>query len=182
MSSLQDQLLKAGLATKQSARKANTERRKKKKQQKSGQQVEASLQEKVQQDLAKQQQEKQIKDSALNAQRQQALKEKEDKLRIVQILQHHQVTGVDGEKVYNYTFNNKIKKMHLDNTSYDALVNGRLALCGVDEITYLVTSETADKVAALAPDVLLVQNDKVTSDVDEDDPYAEYQIPDDLMW
>ncbi|WP_286234781.1 DUF2058 domain-containing protein [Thalassotalea sediminis] len=182
MSSLQDQLLKAGLATKQSARKANTEKRKKKKQQKSGQQVGESLQEKVKQDLAKKQQEKLEKDAQLNAQRQQELKAKEDKLRIIQILEHHQLKEVDGDSVYNYTFGKTIKKMHLDTSSYNALVNGRLALCGIEDNTYLVTAETAEKVAALAPEVLLVQNDKVEQDIDEEDPYADYQIPDDLMW
>ncbi|GHF83673.1 DUF2058 domain-containing protein [Thalassotalea marina] len=182
MSSLQDQLLKAGLTTKQKARQANTEKRKKQKQKQSGQQVEATLQEKIQQDLKKSQQEKQAKDAQLNEQRKQALAEKEAKLRIVQILQHHQLKNVEGEQSYNYTFNNKVKKIYLDEMTYNALVNGRLALCGIDEQVFVVTAETAEKVASLEPTVLLVQNDKVESDLDEDDPYAEYQIPDDLMW
>lgn len=182
MSSLQDQLLKAGLTTKQKARQANTEKRKKKKQKQSGQQVEATLQEKIQQDLKKSQQEKQAKDAELNEQRKQVLAKKEATLRILQILQHHQLKNIEGEHSYNYTFNSKVKKIYLDETTYNALVNGRLALCGVEEQVFVVTTETADKVASLQPSVLLVQNDKVESDIDEDDPYAAYQIPDDLMW
>ncbi|GLX79314.1 hypothetical protein tinsulaeT_26540 [Thalassotalea insulae] len=183
MASLQEQLLKAGLTTKQKARQANTDKRKKNKQKRSGAKVETSLQEQVKQDLAKAQQAKQEKDAALNAEKKQQLAMKEQKLRILQILQHHQITGVEGEKEYNYTFNNVIKKLHLNAMTYQALVNGRLALCGQDDVTYIVTKETAEKLAQLEPEVILVQNDQVDDEhTDEEDPYAAYQIPDDLMW
>ena len=183
MASLQDQLLKAGLTTKQKARQANTDKRKKNKQKRSGAKVETSLQEQVKQDLAKAQQEKQAKDAALNAEKQQQLAQKEQQLRILQILQHHQVKEIEGEKEYNYTFDNLIKKIYLNNTSYQALVNGRLALCGLDDTTYVVTRETADKLAELDQQVVLVQNAQLDDEQsDEDDPYAAYQIPDDLMW
>ena len=47
----------------------------------------------------------------------------------------------------------------------------------------MVTSETAEKVASLDGSIILVQNDKIeTQEANEDDPYADYQIPDDLMW
>lgn len=183
MASLQDQLLKAGLTTKQKARQANSDKRKKTKQKRSGVAVEASLQEQVKKDLALSQQEKIARDNALNIEKQQALAAKELGLRILQILQHHQVTRTNGDAVYNYTFENKVKKLHLDNITHKALVDGRLALCGFNDVTYIVTSETAEKVATLDANVILVQNTKVDTEiVAEDDPYAEFQIPDDLMW
>jgi uncharacterized protein YaiL (DUF2058 family) len=183
MASLQDQLLKAGLTTKQKARQANSDKRKKNKQKRSGVEVEASLQEKIKQDLVKSQKEKQAKDNALNEDKKQQLEQKEQKLRIQQILQHHQIKNCNGETEYNYTFEHKIKKLYLDAITHRALVNGRLALCGQDDVTYIVTSETAAKLAELDSKVILLQNEKIESDtVDEDDPYADYQIPDDLMW
>ncbi len=183
MASLQDQLLKAGLTTKQKARQANSDKRKTSKQKRSGVKVDASLQEQVKQELALAKQEKLARDSALNLEKKQALLAKEQQLRILQILQHHQITKVNGEAEYNYTFNNKIKKLFVDAVTHKALVNGRLALCGIDETTYIVTAETAEKVASLDKNVILVQNTKVADEVtSEDDPYAEFQIPDDLMW
>jgi uncharacterized protein YaiL (DUF2058 family) len=183
MASLQDQLLKAGLTTKQKARQANTSQRKTNKQKRSGVAVGESLQEQVKQDLAKAQQEKSAKDAALNQEKQQQLANKEKALRIQQILEHHQIKNVKGETEYNYTFNSKIKKLFVDAITHRALVNGRLAVCGLAEDSYLVTAETAEKLATLDPSVILVQNDKVDSDVVEaDDPYADYQIPDDMMW
>ncbi|KGJ96232.1 DUF2058 domain-containing protein [Colwellia psychrerythraea] len=183
MASLQDQLLKAGLTTKQKTRQANSDKRKKNKQQRSGVEHGASLQEQVKQDLAISKADKLAKDTALNEAKKIELAKKEQNLRIKQILEHHQLTGVKGESDYNYTFNNKVKKLALNSITHKALVNGRLALCGLNESTYLVTSETAAKVAELDSSMILVQNDKVTvEETDEDDPYADYQIPDDLMW
>ncbi|TWX59554.1 DUF2058 domain-containing protein [Colwellia hornerae] len=183
MASLQDQLLKAGLTTKQKARQANTSQRKSNKQKRSGVSKDESLQEQVKQDLAKAQKEKLAKDTALNEEKKQQLANKEKMLRIQQILEHHQIKNVAGETEYNYTFNNKIKKLFVNAVTHRALVNGRLAVCGLTEQSYLVTAETAAKVATLDASVILVQNDKVESEsIEADDPYADYQIPDDMMW
>ena len=183
MASLQEQLLKAGLTTKQKARQANSDKRKKGKQKRSGVKVETSLQEQVKQELELAKKEKLARDISLNNEKKQALLAKEQQLRILQILQHHQVTNVNGEAEYNYTFGSKIKKLFVDAITHKALINGRLALCGMGDTTYIVTSETAEKVASLDESVVLVQNTKVTEDVvAEDDPYAEFQIPDDMMW
>ena len=183
MASLQEQLLKAGLTTKQKTRQANSDKRKKNKQQRSGVEHGASLQEQVKQDLALSKADKLAKDIALNDVKNSDNAKKEQQLRIKQILGHHQITGVKGDSEYNYTFDNKVKKLALDSKTHRALVNGRLALCGLNETTYLVTSETAAKVAELDNSLILVQNDNVeVEQTDVDDPYADYQIPDDLMW
>ena len=183
MASLQEQLLKAGLSTKQKVRQANTDKRKKNKQKRSGVAVEQSLQEKIKQERGQSLQDKADKDSALNAQKQQKLVEKENKLRIGQILNHHQITDINGDIEYHYTSHTKVKKLYLNALTHKALINGRLALCGQDEKIYIVTSETAAKLVELDQYVLLVQNEKQleSTEIDED-PYADFQIPDDLMW
>lgn len=183
MASLQDQLLKAGLTTKQKAKQANTQKRKAKKQKNSGVKVDDTLQEQVQKDLIKAKEDKVAKDSVLNAQKKEALAEKEKFNRILQILQHHFIKRTDGELTYNYTFGTKVKKLFVNDATQKALINGRLALCGLNDETFIVTAETAAKVATIDETVILLKNEKVEDDsVNEDDPYAEFQIPDDLMW
>lgn len=183
MASLQEQLLKAGLTTKQKARQANSDTRKKNKQQRSGVKVEVSLQQQVKQDLEKTRLAKQEKDNALNDEKKKQLAQKELQQRILQILNSHNFKAPQGEAVYNYNFNGVVKKLYVDEVTHRALVNGRLALCGLSNITYVVTRETAEKIATLDNTIILVKNDKTDIDqVDEDDPYADYQIPDDLMW
>lgn len=183
MASLQDQLLKAGLATKQKARQANSDKRKKNKQKRSGVDHGLSQQETIQNDLIVSQQEKVKKDTELNEEKNQQLAQKETHLRILQILKHHQLTRINGETEYNYTFNNTVKKLLVDAITHKALVNGHLAVCGLDEKSYVVTTETAEKIATLDSAIILVKNDKVDGEnLDENDPYAEFQIPDDMMW
>ncbi len=183
MASLQDQLLKAGLTTKQKTRQANSAKRKKNKQQRSGVEHNASLQDQVKEELLLAKADKLAKDTALNNAKKTALASKEQQLRIKQILEHHQLSDISGDILYNYTYNNKVKKLALDPITHKALVNGRLALCGFDDKSYLVTSETADKIAELDNNLVLVNNEKTESnDSGQEDPYADYQIPDDLMW
>ncbi len=183
MKSLQEQLLNAGLITKQKARQANTQSKKVNKQKRSGVNVGVNLQEQIKQELQQKKAEKQAQDNVLNAQKQAQQLEKEKRLRIKQILEHHQIQGVMGETEYNYTFNGKIKKLLLDAQTHKALVNGRISLCGLQEKVYLVTCETADKIAQLEPSIILVKNAKQeNAKTDEEDIYAQYQIPDDLMW
>ncbi len=182
MSSLQDQLLKAGLTTKQKAKQANSAKRKKNKQKRSGVEVEATLQEQIKQDLTKTKSDKAEKDRILNEEKQQQVATKELKLRILQILTHHSIKNIFGEIEFNFTQNSKIKKLFIDAATQKALINGRLSICGLDDSSYLVTAETAEKLATLDASVILVSNDKIDEEVDEDDPYADYQIPDDLMW
>ena len=101
MASLQDQLLKAGLTTKQKTRQANTDKRKKNKQKRSGVAHEATMQEQVQQDLTKTQADKLAKDTALNDEKKQLLIAKELHLRIQQILVQHQIKNINGDTEYN---------------------------------------------------------------------------------
>ncbi len=85
MASLQDQLLKAGLTTKQKARQANSDKRKTNKQKRSGVAVDASLQEQVKKELEVAKQEKLARDTALNDEKKAALAAKEQQLRVRQI-------------------------------------------------------------------------------------------------
>ena len=48
-------------------------------------------------------------------------------------------------------------------------------------VVELVPRVIADKIAERDPS-LVVRVNKPTAQVDEDDPYAAFQIPDDLMW
>lgn len=182
MSSLQDQLIKAGLSNKHKARQANSDKRKKNKQKRSGQSVEQSLQEKVQIELKQKQQQDKEKQQALAKAEATKREQKELYHRIKQILMHRQVPVQDGEIAYNYTDGNTVKKFWVDEKTQQALVNGVLALCVLDEQTFVVTAETAEKLNTLDDSVVKVKNEKSEDVIDEDDPYAEYQIPDDLMW
>ena len=67
---------------------------------------------------------------------------------------------------------------------YNQIVSGRVAIARLDDQYPLLPRALAERIATRAPEVIVICNDKVMSSqqMDEDDPYAAYVIPDDLMW
>jgi len=58
-----------------------------------------------------------------------------------------------------------------------------LAIAKLSNDYKLVPKAIAEKINLRSTDFIIILNDKVESEeIDEDDPYADYQIPDDLMW
>lgn len=179
MSSLQEQLLKAGLADKKKATQIKHEKRKKAKQQPKGHKAKDELKEQIAADKQK----KIEQDRALNEQRQAELKAKEQRATIKQMLEHHGVTDFKGEIDYNYIYQGVTKTFKVNPKIKQSLVQGTLAICAIDNLVKLIPDVIARKLQTIDPDVVLVMHDRLAKqDIDEDDPYAEYQVPDDLMW
>ena len=64
----------------------------------------------------------------------------------------------------------------------DHLVAGRLVIVGQGETFELVPRVVADKIAERDAALVVRVNKPATPAVAEDDPYADYQIPDDFTW
>lgn len=182
-SSLQDQLLKAGLTTKQGARTAQAEKRKKNKQKKK---KGADTRTDLEKELAQSKLDKQQKDLELNQERKALADVKAEKARVIQMIQQHGLTDFKGDLVFNFTHGSTIKKLYVDVKARDALVGGRLGVCVLEEEYYLLVDDTVRKLQTLDASVVAYLYDRTKAEeapeVEEDDPYAEYQIPDDLMW
>ncbi len=178
MASLQDQFLKAGLIDKKKINKA--------KQDKSIQQkVERQTGTKSVDEARLAAQEAQRKQAErvreLNAQRDAAAREKAIMAQIVQMVQQSRQNKGGGDIAYNFTHANKIKRVYVSAKVQAELIAGRLVIVCLGEGIELVPKVVADKIAERDPS-LVVQVQKRSTEVDEDDPYADYKIPDDLMW
>jgi uncharacterized protein YaiL (DUF2058 family) len=55
-----------------------------------------------------------------------------------------------------------------------------MAIVQVEDRFYLVSRETSGKIRDMAPDTFV--HVPTPDRPDDDDPYADYQVPDDLMW
>ena len=77
---------------------------------------------------------------------------------------------------------NKVKTLSVDPITYKALTKGQLGLCVLDGKSYIMPSVAIDKIRAVDEAYVLVLNENTVTEVEEDDPYADFQIPDDLMW
>lgn len=177
--SLADQLLNAGLVDKKKAQQAEQQKRKQSRQAHKG----SAEADETQQRLARERAEKAERDRELNRQRQQAEQAKALKAQAVQMLTQSAVQA-SGEVRFSFTDPrvNKIKQLYVDATAQAQLAKGRLAICADDERYYLVPRNVADKVAERFADAVIFVADSQTPQPDDDDPYKDFPIPDDLMW
>ena len=179
MASLQDQFLKAGLIDKKKVNKAKQDK---------------SIQQKVERQtgtksvdearLAAQEAQRKQAERAreLNAQRDAAAREKAIQAQIVQMVQQSRQSKGGGDIAYNFTHDNKIKRVHVSAKVQAELVAGRLMIVCLDGGTELVPAVIAEKIAERDPSLVVRAPKKSSTEVDADDPYAHYKIPDDLMW
>ncbi len=178
MASLQDQFLKAGLIDKKKVNKAKQD---KSIQQKLERQTGTQAVDEVR--LAAQEAQRKQAERAreLNAQRDAAAREKAILAQIAQMVQQNRQNKGGDEIAYNYTHDNKIKRIHVSAKIQAELIAGRLVIVCLNGSTELIPKVIADKIAERDPS-LVVQVPKSSTEVDADDPYADFKIPDDLMW
>ncbi|NVK44160.1 MAG: DUF2058 domain-containing protein [Oceanospirillaceae bacterium] len=178
--SLQDQLLNIGLANKSQAKKAKENKRKQAKKKKSGQAVEDSGVQ-IQADLERQRQEKQARDRELNQKREEERARRAALAEAKQLLEQH-ATAVpeEGPMDYNFVHNRIIKTLHLDRTQHTQLSRGTLAIALLEKGYGLIADDIAARIEEKDPS--LVIRIQPEPEADPDDPYADYKIPDDLMW
>ncbi|MCX2944132.1 DUF2058 family protein, partial [Rahnella perminowiae] len=86
------------------------------------------------------------------------------------------------------TDNNLIKKMVVDKATQSQLISGRLAIArlvadGSGESQYaIIPASVADKIAQRDASSIVLNSALSQEEQDEEDPYADFKVPDDLMW
>lgn len=178
MSSLQDQLLKAGLVDKKAAKQVSKEKRKTAKVQKKSKQP---VIDETKAQILKAREEKAERDRQLNAQLKAEADKKAISAQIKQLIERNLQSKGGGDVAYNFTDGTKIKKIYVSQSVFDLLSRGRLAIVRLGESYELVPLPVADKIAE-RDESIVVSVSSTPDVVDEDDPYADYEIPDDLMW
>ena len=181
MASLQDQLLKAGLIDAKKAKQANKEKRKETNE---ARRSTEEVVDEVKQSAEQARLEKIERDRELNRQRDLELQQKAIAAQIKQLIENHrQSKGAgNGDVEYNFTDGKLIKKMRVSPLVLEQIARGLLAVVKLGEGYELVPRIVADKIAQRDDKFVVVANTKQDNKVDEDDPYKDYVIPDDLMW
>lgn len=174
----QNQLLKAGLVSKDKVNKSNKSKHKQAKQQSRNAITEAD---EIKQQAKQTALEKAERDRKLNLQK----VEEENKRAIVgqirQLVEMNQIATDDGETVYNFEDDNKVKHIYVTDDVRKRLINGRIAIVRLDASYALVPAVVAEKIMQRDTSFVVLVNDVVQS-AEEDDEYADYKVPDDLMW
>ena len=178
--SLQDQLLKAGLANKKQAKQAKDHKRKQAKQKRAGQ-IKVDEERQRQEAIEAARLEKLERDRELNRQRQAEQARKAALAEVRQLIETHRLPlPRDAELRYNFVHGKTIHHLYLEQKQIDQLARGQLRIAAFEDQYHLIPADIVERIEARLPDVVLPlpKEDKP----DPDDPYADYQIPDDLMW
>lgn len=181
MSSLQDQLLKAGLVDPKQAKQVSKEKRKAAKVAKRSK----NTVDEKQVELERQRAEKAERDRELNRKRQGELEQRAIAAQIQQLIASNKQPQLTGGADLEFHFKdaNVIKRLRVDRRVNQQLVNGQLGVVKGATGYELVPRVVAEKIRERDDGCVLVLNQAGSQqDVDEDDPYKDYQIPDDLMW
>ena len=174
----QDQLLKAGLVDDKKLKKVKKDSYKKTKQQGKNSVVVDENKQLAKKAMA----EKAERDRELNLQKKAEADKKAAVAQIRQLITMNAQSKDDGDVVYNFSDAGVVKKLYVSEQTQRMIVNGRLAIVKLDAAYELVPVAVADKIAQRDDSYLVVRNDHQEQVEDEDDPYADYKIPDDLMW
>ncbi len=182
--SLQDQLLGIGLSNKQKARKINSA---KKKAIKKSRKEKQALKNEVAELANKAREEQRLKSQQSNAKHNKIMEQKAIAAQIRQIIEMNSIPKAEDDKTqaYNFNDNNKIKTLYVSVKNHDLISRGRIAIAKLDQDYYLIPVEAAKKIKERDHRFIILLNDALKpakGETVEDDPYANYQIPDDLMW
>lgn len=176
----QEQLLKAGLVSKDQVNKVNQEKRKKNKQQRSKKKTvvdENKLRAKQAADK------KAERDRELNLRKEEQARNKAISIEINELIQNNKIKRDNGcELAYNFEHQGKIKRVYINEDMKQQLLQGKMGIARMEGNYELVPGAIAQKIKQRNEKrVVIFDNENVDSPA-QDDPYADYQVPDDLMW
>jgi uncharacterized protein YaiL (DUF2058 family) len=177
--SLQEQLLKAGLVSSAQAKSIKSDKLKQTRQQRNNNTPAVDETKAL---AAKAQAEKLAKDRELNQLRHQQEEQKQVAAQIKQIIESNRCPPVPDGLPYKFIDNNKVKTLYVTETMRTQIAAGHLAIVKYDKRYEVVAADVADKIKSRSPANVIVWNDNPPSTENKDDPYADYQVPDDLMW
>jgi len=173
--SLKAQLLKSGLADAKRAKKVHQQ------QLEAGKHAKDETKEAVQKAMA----EKAERDRLLNLQRKEEQEKKAIIAQIKQLIETNKIDRKGGEVAYQFTDDKKIKKLYVTELLLNQLAKGQIAVVRFADAYELVPARVAEKIAMRDAALVVVLNQAQVNNneqIPEEDPYADYQIPDDLMW
>lgn len=176
--SLRDQMLKAGLVNEKQAKQASKDKKRQQRLEKKGA---VAVDESQRQAALKTMAEKQQRDQELNRQQQEKTERKALVAQIRQLIESSRLPKLDSEDYYNFVDHKKVKRIAVNDMVRNRLSNGSLAIVKHGGGYEIIPRDAALKIQERDERRIVLLNIE-KEEMSEDDPYAAYQIPDDLMW
>jgi uncharacterized protein YaiL (DUF2058 family) len=173
-----DQFLKAGLVSKTQLNKAQ---KSKSKQQKLKQKQKIEVVDEAAVAARQAATEQAERDRELNRQQKEEIERRAVQAQVRQLVELNRLPPGDGEVGYHFQDGTVIRKIFVTNDVHDKLGRGLLAIARYGDGYAVIPSVVAGKIR-LRDESCIVSNAEFQLEPGEDDPYADYQVPDDLMW
>lgn len=174
--SLQDQLLKANLGSKKQAQQIKKQKHKARKKP-----AAEKLTTQAQQQQA--QAEKVARDRALNREREAAALRKSVAAQVHQLIEANRLSREGGETPYHFVDGSSVRKIYVTEAMRGQLVCGQLCITRLESSYEVVPKGVAEKITQRDATAVIQSGHKSDTTTDaEDDAYAGYEVPDDLMW
>jgi len=125
--------------------------------------------------------EKVARDRELNRQKKEAAEHRAVQAQIHQLVELNRQPQDGGEVGYNFQDGAAIKKLFVSQDSHDKLARGLLAIVRFDGGYEVIPSVVAEKIR-LRDESCIVSKAATLPEDSDDDSYADYKVPDDLMW
>lgn len=179
--SLQEQLLKAGLIDQKRIDQAEQDKRKKARQPQPGKKA-AKKARPAKPAPTPEQLEKAEKDRELERQRREVQRQREVAAEVRQLVRGHKVARTPGDDDIPFNFDNKgkIKRLYLAPALHRKVSAGELVIVNDNGVFELVDPAIAEKIRQRNPSLVIDLPEEKPPEAD--DPYAEFKVPDDLMW
>ncbi|MBN4063375.1 DUF2058 domain-containing protein [Cardiobacterium sp. AH-315-I02] len=175
----QQQLLKAGLVNKKQIKQANQEKSRRLKQQRN---TKESTVDETKLKIQQAADEKTRRDRALNKQRQEQAKNKAISSEINQLISNNLIKRDEScDITYNFEHRKKINRIYINNEMKQQIILGKLGIARIEGRYELVPGKVAIKIKQRNEKRIILFDQEPTK-TDKKDEYADYQIPDDLIW
>jgi uncharacterized protein YaiL (DUF2058 family) len=127
--------------------------------------------------------EKAARDKELNRKKEEKAARRARAVAINQLVEQNRIPRVEDEdpEFYNFVDGGKIHRIAVKGDMRERLVSGNLIVARYRGFFALVPQEAADKIRAIDANAVLIHQVE-TKTVDENDPYKDFVVPDDLKW
>jgi len=176
--SLQDQLLQAGLVSREQLSKSKKQKHKQTRSQKGGKRAVAKAKPRPDPRQA----EKAAHDRELNQQRDEVRRQRQVNAEVRQLVSRHRHPRSESDDDVPFHFDNKgkVKRIYVAPATHRLITDRKLVIVNDNGVFELVPPDIAEKIRQRNPSLVIDLPEEQAPDAD--DPYAAFQVPDDLMW
>lgn len=176
--SLHEQLLKAGLTDEKKVNKAKMAKQREEKEHRHGKQKQEDEAERLVR-LARARDAERNRE--LNRKKNEEVERKAITAQIRQLIEMNRLPLEDGEIAYHFSDAGKVQRVYVTEKLHGQLSRDQLAIVKLDNRYEVVPAGVAEKIRLREAACVIVYNETERRDK-EDDPYADFKVPDDLIW